>query len=376
MLLASIRTSLRSTAPATSRLMSTTRAVRSPVGVLSPQELHSLLSDRTGKGKDLVVLDGSWFMPNLDPPRFGFKEFRTKRIENAGFWDLDLIASKSDVGVPHNMPTKSQFEDAASRLGISRDSHVVVYDSTGVFSSPRTAFTFKHFNHDKVSILDGGLARWEAEKLPIDTSIPSHVNPHDLEQAGKKFHPIFSELIYATKPRIESYFIADIEEHFTEYRVDEGAEKQGDVLEWEDMNSNIEKGEQGDIVLDARPSGRFDGTAPEPRAGLSSGHMPFSFNLPSTSVLSPESSTTPPYKTLLSKDELERVFKRVIGDENWELVKKGERRVINTCGSGMTAAILWLALQQAGASEKVAIYDESWTGYASREKSKIVKSTK
>jgi thiosulfate/3-mercaptopyruvate sulfurtransferase len=193
----------------------------------------------------------------------------------------------------------------------------------------------QHFNHEKVSILDGGLPRWEAEGLAIDTSIPSHINPHDLEQQNKKYQPIFSELLYATKPRIESYFIADIEEHFTEYKV-EGNEKEGDVLEWKDMNENIEKAGKGDIILDARPSGRFDGSAPEPRAGLSSGHMPYSLNLPSPSVLSSESSTSPPYKTLLPKEELEKVFIGVLGKENWELVKKGERKVVNTCGSGMT----------------------------------------
>ncbi|GAA5930215.1 thiosulfate sulfurtransferase [Sporobolomyces koalae] len=343
------------------------------VGLVSPKELHSWLSDPSGKGKDVVVLDGSWFMPNLDPPRSGFKEFRTKRIENSAFWDLDLIASKSDLGnVPHEMPSRDQFEDAASRLGIKRDSHVVIYDTTGVFSSPRTAFTFKHFDHKRVSLLDGGLPRWEAENLPIDTKIPSHVNPHSVEESGKKFHPILSELLYATKPRIESYFIADIEENFTDYRVEEGSE-QSDVVQWQEMNANVDKGEQGDIVLDARPSGRFDGTAPEPRAGLSSGHMPYSLNLPSPAVLSAESSTNPPFKTLLSKEELERVFVGVMGQDAWEAVKKGERKVINTCGSGMTAAILWLALQRAGASEKVSIYDESWTGYAQRAESKIVK---
>ena len=84
---------------------------------------------------------------------------------------------------------------------------------------------------------------------------------------------------------------------------------------------------------------RFDGSASEPRAGLSSGHMPFSLNLPSTAVLSGESTTTPTYKTLLPKEELEQVFARVMGEENWQAVKKGERNVINTCGSGMTVSL-------------------------------------
>lgn len=86
-------------------------------------------------------------------------------------------------------------------------------------------------------------------------------------------------------------------------------------------------------------NGRFDGSAPEPREGLSSGHMPHSINLPSPNVLSKETSTTPAYKTMLSEDQLVKVFIEAMGEENWELVKKGERRVVNTCGSGMTVRL-------------------------------------
>lgn len=87
---------------------------------------------------------------------------------------------------------------------------------------------------------------------------------------------------------------------------------------------------------------RFDDSAPEPREGLSSGHMPHSINLPSPNVLSKESSTTPAYKTMLPKEELVKIFVEAMGEENWELVKKGERRVVNTCGSGMTVRFLLL----------------------------------
>ncbi|GAA6062599.1 hypothetical protein JCM10212_004894 [Sporobolomyces blumeae] len=376
MLIPTLRHSISRTSPRVSRerlMSSSARLSRSPVSLVTPSQLSDLLERDRQEGK-VVPLDASWFMPNLEPKRYGYEEFRTKRIKGAAFWDVDQIASTSDVGVPHNIPSTSQFEDAASRLGISRDSHVVVYDSTGVFSSPRTAFTFSHFNHPLISVLDGGLPRWEAEQHPIDTKIPSNPNPHDVEAnegARPKFGPILSELLYAKKPKVESYFIADIEENFTDYKVD-GAEKE-DVKQWDDMDANIDKGDQGEVVLDARPTGRFNGTDPEPRPGLSSGHMPHSLSLPSTAVLSSESSTTPKYKTLLPTYELEGVFEKAMGKETWELVKKGEKAVTTTCGSGMTAAILWLALQKCGVEAPVSIYDESWTGYASREKSKIVK---
>lgn len=200
----------------------------------------------------------------------------------------DQIASQSDKGVPHNMPSRETFEDACSRLAVKRDDHVVLYDTVGVFSAPRTAFTFKvcsflptravgerrrrgvaltpttlgsqHFGHERVSVLDGGLPRWEAEGHPVDTVRPLNPNPHELELEGSgkqpQYRPILSELLYASRPRIESYFIADIEEQFTDYKVGAG-EARDDVRQWEDMDANVAKGaDEGAIVVDARPAGR------------------------------------------------------------------------------------------------------------------------
>ncbi|KWU43734.1 Rhodanese-like protein [Rhodotorula sp. JG-1b] len=305
--------------------MSTARRSARPVSLLTPKELHDLVQQEDGAP---VVLDASWHMPAAK--RLPFQEYRKKRIEGAAFWDVDQIASTSDVGVPHNMPSVAQFEDACSRLGIERDSHVVVYDTVGVFSSPRTAFTFKHFGHDKVSVLDGGLPRWQADGLPLDTTSPTNPNPHARKE---------------------------------------------DLRQWEDMNRIInESDKEREVIIDARAAGRFHGTDPEPREGLSSGHMPHSLSLPFQSVLTPESSTTPPYRTMLSPDELEKVFEGVMGSETWQEVKSGKRGIVSTCGSGMTASILWLALQRTGVIDNAAIYDESWTGYASRPESVIEKS--
>ncbi|GAA5846444.1 hypothetical protein JCM9279_001377 [Rhodotorula babjevae] len=359
------RTALRST-PLTATSVSRRALSTKPVSLLAPAELRELLQSSSPP----VVLDATWHMPNAG--RYAWSEYRHKRIEGAGFWDVDQIASKSDKGVPHNMPTTDQFEDACGRLAIKRDDHVVVYDSVGVFSSPRTAFTFKHFGHERVSVLDGGLARWIAEGNPIDQERPLNPNPHELEGTGQRaqYRPILSELMFATKPRIESYFIADIEEEFTDYKVE--GEVRDDVRQWEDMDANIAKGDEGAVVVDARPAGRFHGTDPEPREGLESGHMPLAASVPFSAVLSPESSTSPAYKTLLPPADLDKVFSEALGAERWALVKKGDRPVIGTCGSGMTAAVLWLALQRAGAPP-IDIYDESWTGYAQRAESKIVK---
>jgi thiosulfate/3-mercaptopyruvate sulfurtransferase len=198
----------------------------------------------------------------------------------------DIIATKAPEGelqLPHMLPSSERFADACSRLGIARDSHVVVYDTVGVFSSPRTAFTFKvcvcspccsavaaccregelterrrrrqAFGHEKVSILDGGLARWIAEGYPVDTSVPAPINPHSLEEPKQTSNgPIFSELLYSKRPKVESYFIADIEADMTEYPVVEL--DQESVRSYEQVVGNSEKGAEGEIVVDARPAGR------------------------------------------------------------------------------------------------------------------------
>lgn len=119
---------------------------------------------------------------------------------------------------------------------------------------------------------------------------------------------------------------------------------------------------------------RFTGEAPEPRPGLSSGHMPNSVSLPFSTLLTAPSSTEPSYQTLLPREELRSVLLKALGNDEAQLqaVLNGERKVTNSCGSGMTAAVIWLALQEL--SVKSAIYDESWTGYAMREgESKILK---
>ncbi|GAA5880393.1 hypothetical protein JCM8547_007537 [Rhodosporidiobolus lusitaniae] len=354
------------------RSMSSSSSLRKPVSLLTPSQLAPLFK----KDSKVKCFDASWFMPGVE--RDGFREWRKCRVPHSGFWHLDQISSDSDVGVPHNIPSKELFEDACSRLGIERDDHVVFYDTHGVFSSPRAAFTFHHFSHPLISILDGGLPRWQAEGYPVTTTTPVNPNPHKILAEGEekeRYQGVFSELLYATKPRVESYFIADIEELFTDYKVPEGAEL-SDVRQFKDVMEVLEK-EEGEgrnaAVVDARPEGRFTGSSAEPRPGLSSGHMPGAFNVPSPAVLSEPTSTEPSYKTLKSPEELEGVFKNALGEEQWKKVKEGERPVLTSCGSGMTAAIVWLALQRTGVTDNVSIYDESWTGYAQRPEAKIVK---
>lgn len=337
----------------------------SSIPLLTPTSLSKLLSSPNPP----KVLDSSWHMPNLVPPRSAWTEFKTKRIPGAAFWDVDIIATKNELGFPHMLSSAELFADACSRLGISRDDHVVVYDTAGVFSSPRAAFTFKAFGHPQISLLNGGLPSWISSDLPLSTSLPHLPNPHSTTptEASPEYGPIMSILLYDKRPAIESYFIQDVEEHMPAYvgaKLDEGA-----VRSYEEM-VGIVAGDGGDeVVVDARPAGRFHGTAPEPRASLSSGHMPHSFSLPSSTLL----STTSSYPTLLPPPELEKVFTEALGAEVWREVKDGKKKVVASCGSGMTACSIWLALDQLGVGGS-GVYDESWTGYASRKDSVIVKS--
>lgn len=124
----------------------------------------------------------------------------------------------------------------------------------------------QHFGHDRVSVLDGGLARWQAENLPLDTTPPQNPNPHAVDAAGAplraQYGPIFSELLYAQKPKVESYFIADIEERFSEYKVGGGSggeegQERGDVRQYADMGAIFKKSEEKrEVIIDARPAGR------------------------------------------------------------------------------------------------------------------------
>ena len=121
----------------------------------------------------------------------------------------------------------------------------------------------QHFGHDKVSVLDGGLPRWQADGLPLDTTSPTNPNPHAVAEDGSALRalycPIFSELLYAHKPKVESYFIADIEERFSDYKVEAGgeAEHKEDLRQWEDMNRIInESDKEREVIIDARAAGR------------------------------------------------------------------------------------------------------------------------
>ncbi|KAI4528468.1 Rhodanese-like protein [Schizophyllum commune Loenen D] len=294
--------------------------------LVTPKEANELVQNQGA-----VILDSTWFMPNS--PRNAAKEFQSKRIPQARFFDLDAVASPHELGLMHMIPPPRVFADACEKFGISRATPVIIYDAHGVFSSPRGLFTFRTFNHDKSVILDGGLPRWEAEGLPVETSEP--VTPTAVDYPTPEFNA----------KAIRSY--EQILANFTG------------------------KDTPTELVLDARPKGRWLGADPEPRPGMRAGHMPGSVSLQFSLFLQNNNVNGKEFTTYLPPDKIREALIGAVGEERAQAIIDGKLPVITSCGSGMTAAIVWLGLRQLGVKD-VSLYDESWMGYAVRESSPIV----
>jgi thiosulfate/3-mercaptopyruvate sulfurtransferase len=221
--------------------------------------------------------------------------FATEHIAGAQFFDLELISDKSSL-LPHMAPTHDQFAKAVGDLGINAQDQVVIYDQMGLFSAARVWWLFKLMGHKEVKVLRGGLPGWKKSGLPV-TDLVTIISPQ----------------IY--KPDFQPHLVID----------------QSGVMQSIDQR----------VILDARSKPRFDGKSPEPRQGLRSGHIPSSHTLPYTELIRDGA--------LKPVAELEAIF---------AVYDIGEQPVITTCGSGVTAAIISLALYETGRSSS--LYDGSW----------------
>jgi thiosulfate/3-mercaptopyruvate sulfurtransferase len=261
------------------------------------------LAEKMQRG-NVAVIDGSWYLPQHN--RQGFEEYLAHHIPGAVFFDIDEISDHSSQ-LPHMLPPAHTFELHMTRLGIANGMDVAVYDGMGLFSAPRVWWTMRVFGIDNVFILDGGLPKWMKEGRPVEKGMPK-ILPSDFSA------------------KLDASLVADYE--------------------------RVEKtlADHSAQVVDVRSAARFRGEAPEPREGVASGHMPGSLNLPSSELVE--------NGALVSPEKIETAAKQAGVDLS--------QPVIASCGSGVSAAILWLALDSIGKPPK-ALYDGSWSDWGTRE---------
>lgn len=252
---------------------------------------------------NVVLVDASWYMPATG--RKGYPEYLESHLPGAVFFGIDDIADKSTT-LPHMLPTPEAFADAVGKLGIADTDTIVVYDEAGIFASPRVWWSFRTMGAKDVRVLDGGGAKWRAEGRPTASG--------DVTRAPRTFVPHFQP---------------------------------GQVQDFKGVLGLTKSNAKS--IVDARPAERFRGEVPEPRAGLASGHIPGSLSVPSSAVTADGK--------MKSAAQLSTLFTEAGVDVS--------KPIVTSCGSGVTASTVALALAIAGAKD-VAVYDGSWTEWGGR----------
>lgn len=249
---------------------------------------------------DIVIIDASWYMPSDN--KNARAEYLAEHIPGAIFFDIDEIADTKSA-LPHMLPPPEKFSSRMRSMGIGDGTRIVVYDQVGLFSAARVWWTFRVMGHEDVTVLNGGLPKWKREGLPLESGEPAQRSTR----------------------------------HFTSRRNLDLVRDAFDI-------KAILKDASAEIV-DARSAERFAGTVPEPRAGVRSGHIPGARNLPYGKLLREDG-------TLKSRAQIEKLFKEAGVDLS--------KPVVTSCGSGITASVLALALAESG-HLKTAVYDGSWS---------------
>lgn len=273
---------------------------------LPPLVTTGWLAERLG-APALRIVDATWFMPGAG--RDAAAEFTAAHIPGAVFFDIDAIAAPvAETGLPHMLPTPEAFAREVGLLGIGDGDAVVVYDAHGLMSAARVWWTFRVFGHDRVAILDGGLPKWRAEGRALEAGPARPESRH----FTARFRPAL-------------------------------------VTDAETLRDGLADGSLA--LLDARAADRFEGRVDEPRPGLRRGHVPGSHNLPFTALVDPASGTVLPPAEIAAR----------LAGSGADL----SRRVVASCGSGITAAVLAFGAHLAGLPD-VAVYDGSWAEWGGR----------
>ena len=248
---------------------------------------------------NLVILDATFFLPRQQ--RNAREEFRLQHIPGAQFFDIDEIANSTSP-LPHTLPSDKQFARQVGQLGIDNESWVIVYDNNHFFASARVWWMFRVFGHEKVKVLDGGLTRWKQQRFPLTS---------DMNQpAQKHFNAVFRPELFADLTQMQ--------------RIQQQGSHQ---------------------ILDARSEDSFNGQRPLNDAGLQPGHIPGSFNIPYRNLFAPDDHTLRPVEHL----------KRIMAGAGVDLSKP----MVTSCGSGVSAALLLLALYRLGRPD-IPMFDGSW----------------
>jgi len=267
----------------------------------------------------IVFLDASWYLKDRD----GRADFESgPRIPGARYFDINDVSSPSPQGFPHMMPSKELFAAAMDALRVKNSDDVIVYGGEGNMANARVWFTFRSMGHDpdKVHVMSGSFEKWMERGGPVDTFPASAVHCSQLDlSVPSSYQATDAQNVATMRDVLEALASAD------------------------------------SVVVDARSAARFYGKAPEPRPSLPSGHMPNALNLPFTHLLASNDFTR-----FLDRDAMREHF-RNIGLEEVDT----EKKVIVTCGSGVTACTLALALQECGRNGNTHLFDGSWVEWAS-----------
>lgn len=248
---------------------------------------------------DVRILDCTWYLPS--DGRQGRQSYNAHHIPGARFFDIDEIAD-TDSPLPHMLPPPEKFASRARKLGLGDGHRIICYDQNDYMASARVWWMFRAMGHGDVAVLDGGFNAWKAQGGPQEDLPPLYTS----------------------------------DRHFT-------VRARADLIRSREQLEALVAGGSTQII-DARPAGRFTGEDAEPRPGVRSGHIPGSLNLPYKQLLTPQG-------TLLPGKQLEEVFAKAGVDFS--------RPIVNTCGSGVTAAVLALAQAVLGYDD-VGMYDGSW----------------